>query len=75
MVIISVLVFVILGSIILESRHDVNWLLIIPGIALALGGFISGLLLVIAGQLTRATVDNADNTGQMLKLMKSKRGI
>jgi hypothetical protein len=39
---------------------------------LILGGFFSGFLLVIAGQVTRATIDSADNTAQMLALMKSK---
>lgn len=34
-------------------------------------GIIGGLLLVVAGQFTRATVDNADSTAEMLAIMKS----
>jgi predicted nucleic acid-binding Zn-ribbon protein len=33
-------------------------------------GFWSGLFLVMSGQLTRALVDNADNTGKMLSLLR-----
>lgn len=40
---------------------------------LILGGFFSGFLLVVAGQFARAIIDNADNTGQILALMKSKK--
>jgi len=36
------------------------------------GVLLSGILLVIAGQFTRATIDTADNTGQILALMKGK---
>lgn len=43
------------------------------GLFPAFAGIISGLLLVMAGQLTRATVDTADNTGQMLSLMKKRK--
>ena len=39
---------------------------------LIVGSFVSGFLLVIAGQFTRATIDTADNTSQILALMKSK---
>jgi len=42
------------------------------GLMPALGGTITGLLLVMTGQLTRAMVDTADHTGQMLFLMKKK---
>jgi hypothetical protein len=38
-----------------------------------LGGVMGGLLLVLAGQLTRAAVDTADNTGEMLFMMKRRR--
>jgi hypothetical protein len=34
-------------------------------------GAVSGFLLVAAGQVLRATVDNADNTGQILALIKT----
>ena len=40
----------------------------------ALAGVTSGLLLVLAGQLTRAMVDTADNTGEILFLMKRRNG-
>jgi hypothetical protein len=39
---------------------------------LIVGGFVSGILLVVAGQFTRAVIDAADNTSQILALMKSK---
>ena len=35
-------------------------------------GVFSGLILVMIGQMTRATVDTADNTGEMLDIMKNK---
>ena len=41
---------------------------ILPGLGIA----ISGLFLVVAGQITRATVDNADHTREILKLIKEK---
>ncbi|MFA5924354.1 MAG: hypothetical protein WC856_24190 [Methylococcaceae bacterium] len=34
-------------------------------------GAVAGFLLVAAGQVLRATVDNADNTGQILALIKT----
>lgn len=37
----------------------------------SLGGALSGLLLVGVGQLTRATVDTADNTGEMLAIIRA----
>jgi len=40
---------------------------------LIVGGFGSGILLVSAGQFTRAIIDTADNTSQILELMKSKK--
>lgn len=43
------------------------------GLLPSFSGLISGLLLVMFGQLTRATLDNADNTGQMLALMKKRK--
>lgn len=51
-------------------RGDASILAILPGI----GVILSGLFLVIAGQITRATVDNADHTGEMLQIMKNKNG-
>lgn len=43
------------------------------GLFPALGGVVSGLFLVMTGQLTRATLNTADNTGQMLSLMKRNK--
>jgi lipopolysaccharide export LptBFGC system permease protein LptF len=43
------------------------------GIFPAFAGAVSGLLLVMAGQMTRAIVDTADNTGEMLAVMKNKK--
>jgi hypothetical protein len=42
-------------------------LLVVPALGVALGGF----LLVGLGQLTRAAVDTADYTGEMLAIMKA----
>lgn len=41
------------------------------GLVPSLGGAISGLLLVSMGQITRAAVDSADHTGEMLAIMKA----
>lgn len=38
----------------------------------ACGGVISGLFLILLGQITQALVDGADNTGEMLAIMKFK---
>jgi hypothetical protein len=43
------------------------------GLFPSFAGVISGLLLVMAGQMTRATVDTADNTGHMLAIMKKRK--
>ncbi|MDA3862045.1 MAG: hypothetical protein PF445_12560 [Melioribacteraceae bacterium] len=45
-----------------------NWSTLLP----AVGGLIIGLHLVISGQIIRATVDSADNTGQILTLLKNR---
>ena len=42
---------------------------VLIGIALTIGG----LLQVMGAQIVRATVDNADHTGEMLAIMKSDR--
>lgn len=39
----------------------------LPGVLIS----ITGLVVVAAGQIVRATVDNADNTGEMLSIMKN----
>ena len=38
----------------------------------ALGVAITGLFLVVAGQVTRATVDSADHTREILSIIKEK---
>jgi hypothetical protein len=44
------------------------------GLFPSLAGFASGLFLVMSGQVTRALVNTADNTGQMLAVMKRQKG-
>lgn len=53
-----------------QSRYGeaVSFLAILPGLGVA----ISGLFLVAAGQVTRATVDNADHTREILKVVREK---
>ncbi|PIP39571.1 MAG: hypothetical protein COX19_07540 [Desulfobacterales bacterium CG23_combo_of_CG06-09_8_20_14_all_51_8] len=65
---ISVLIFIfsIIGSI--KSNSS----LVLIGILPSLAGIMGGLILVMVGQITRTTVDTADNTGQMLTIMKKK---
>ena len=65
-VIVSALIFLVSLVGMMDSQYGgLSILGLLPGV----GGFISGLLLVITGQLTRAMVDTADNTGKMLNLM------
>jgi len=42
------------------------------GFLASLGVVFGGLLLVMGAQVTRATVDNADNTREILEIMKKK---
>lgn len=69
-----------------KAVHIVGWVIValsvygllhlgltMMSLYLILGGFFSGFLLVIAGQVARATIDSADNTSQILALMKSKK--
>ena len=66
----------------------IGWLVVVGGIILgfsaaggqgvagvvAVGGTVlSGLFMIMAAQIARATVDNADHTGEMLSLMKSRK--
>lgn len=46
-----------------------SFVLLLP----AIGVIVSGLLLVMGGQLTRAMIDTADHTGEMIVLMKNNR--
>jgi len=54
----------------LQSRYGggVSILAFLPGLGIA----VYGLFLVAAGQVTRATVDNADHTREILGLMRDK---
>ena len=54
----------------LQSRYSggVSILAVLPGLGIA----VSGLFLVAAGQATRATVDNADHTREILSLLREK---
>ena len=47
----------------------------IPLLISAFAGMFAGLALVMAGQMARATLDTADNTGEMLIIFKNKNGI
>ena len=58
----------------LRSQKDYTTFQLFLDLLPALSGLYSGLLLVISGQLTRATVDTADNTGKMFALMTLKQG-
>ncbi len=59
-VVISGLIFI------MTIMQGFEWLRLLP----ALSGFVSGLFLVMSGQLTRAIVDNTDNTGEALLLLR-----
>jgi hypothetical protein len=54
-----------------QSTKDHSFALM--GLIPAFAAIISGLLLVMIGQMTRATIDTADNTGQMLVVLKNKK--
>lgn len=60
--------FASMGSLQLKYGAGVSVLALLPGLGIS----ISGLFLVAAGQVTRATVDNADNTRQILDLLRGK---
>ncbi|MEN6420521.1 MAG: hypothetical protein ABFD76_01125 [Smithella sp.] len=59
------------GSLIKSLGPDQGFALI--GIFPSFAGAVSGLLLVMAGQMTRAIVDTADNTGNMLAITKKRK--
>lgn len=54
----------------LQGRYsgEVSTVALLPGIGMA----VAGLFLVAAGQVTRATVDNADHTREILNFIKSR---
>jgi len=59
----------VLGALILASQgHSFNVLAMLPGLAIA----ISGLFMVVAAQVTKATVDNADQTREIMNLLRKK---
>lgn len=69
-------IIVIIGCLILivsliQSTKDHSFALM--GLIPAFAAIISGLLLVMIGQMTRAMIDTADNTGQMLVILKNKK--
>lgn len=68
-VVVSMSVIIFLVYMAKGSRNSFAMIGLFP----SLGGVISGLLLVMAGQMTRATVDTADNTGHMLDIMKKRK--
>ena len=55
-----------------QYRGGVSILALLPALLPGLGIEVSGLLLVAAGQLTRATVDNADHTREILNVIREK---
>jgi type II secretory pathway predicted ATPase ExeA len=71
-VIVAISVLILLFSLVGSLKENSG--LALMGLFPSLAGIISGLLLVMSGQLTRALVDAADNTGQMLAIMKNKKG-
>ena len=59
----------VLGALILASQgYSFNVLAMLPGLAIA----ISGLFMVVAAQVTKATVDNADQTREIMNLLRKK---
>jgi len=59
----------VLGALILASQgYNFNVLAMLPGLAIA----ISGLFMVVAAQVTKATVDNADQTREIMNLLRKK---
>jgi type II secretory pathway predicted ATPase ExeA len=71
-VIVAISVLILLFSLVGSLKENSG--LALMGLFPSLAGIISGLLLVMSGQLTRALVDTAYNTGQMLAIMKNKKG-
>lgn len=51
-----------------QSRYGFQWLGLLP----AFGGILIGIYLVMSGQVTRAVVDNSDNTGEILALLNKE---
>jgi len=70
-VVVTISVLILIVSLVKSTESNGSFALM--GLFPSLAGVISGLLLVMAGQMTRATVDTADNTGQMLAVMKKRK--
>lgn len=52
-----------------QSRYGgISWLAVLPGVGTA----VSGFLLIMGAQVTKATVDTADYTRELLKAMRQK---
>ena len=64
--------FFALMAIILKTLGSENHIQLI-GLLPVAGGFISGLFLILAGQLTRAIIDNTDYTKEIVTLLKESR--
>jgi hypothetical protein len=72
------------ATLIAQLTSAIGWITIVAGIIVTftgsmiqgmqlipiLAGFIVGLPLILAGQVTLAIVDNANNTKEMLEIMK-----
>ena len=54
-----------------QSHHGLEYL----GLMAAIAEFITGIILVALGQLTRATVDNADYSASVLEINKQMLSI
>lgn len=63
-----VFVGVILTLVLSNSTYNFNFLAILPGISMA----IVGLFMVATGQVTKATVDNADHTREIMLYLKER---
>jgi len=70
-IVVGISVLIVLVSLLKSTGEYGSFALM--GLVPALAGFISGLILVMTGQLTRAMIDTADHTGQMLSLMKKRK--
>lgn len=66
MVVGGIVAAVALGTISQSRYGALNFAVFMP----AIGAVAGGLVLVMSGQVTRATVDTADNTGRMLHLLQ-----
>ena len=59
----------------IESFSSKHGLVLLWVLAPSLSAALGGLMFVITGQITRAAVDSADHTGEMLAIMKTKGSL